>query len=144
MDEAQLQVAAFLKVIEKIYDYRNDKGKRYPISLILFALLTTELKNCRRQRQRIRWLKENWFWIYPLWYEIIGKKLDEVSNKEGEENGVKKVERKQIDISKTIPSQSTLSRILNKINLWALMEQYHTERLNSIENSTVIRNFDSF
>ena len=116
MDDAQLQVAAFLNVIKKIYDFRKDKGKVYPISLIYFCLLLTELKNCRRQRQRARYLEENWSWIYPLWYEAIGKDIEENSNK------------KKPDASNRSPSQSSISRILNKINIFALSEQYHVER----------------
>ena len=133
MDEARLQVATFIKVIARIYDFRNDKGKRYPISLLLFALFITELKNCRRQRQRIRWFGENWYWIYPLWYEKIGKKLEK-EEKEKKIIAGEKIKENNFDISKSIPSQSTLSRVLNKINLWALMEQYHEERRNAVKD----------
>ncbi len=80
-------------------EFRKPQGLKYPLSLLLICLLFTELKNCHRQRQRARWIKGNWDWISRLWKEIT------------------KTEKQAPQSS---PSQSTFSRLLNKINLFAL------------------------
>jgi hypothetical protein len=80
----------------------------------------TELKNCRRQRQRVRWIKGNWSWIPQLWKEAT---------------------RTEVNIPNLSPSQSTLSRLLNKINLWALTESYHkARRLQELEKNDTENN----
>jgi predicted transposase YbfD/YdcC len=96
-----------VSVILTVPDFRDTRGKKYELSLLLFCLLLTELKNCRRQRQRVRWIKGNWNWIPQLWKEAT---------------------QTETIIPTVSPSQSTLSRLLNKINLWALTESYYKER----------------
>jgi hypothetical protein len=88
-------------------DFRDARSKKYELSLLLFCLLLTELKNCRRQRQRIRWIKGNWDWISELWKDAT---------------------KSEKDLPSASPSQSTLSRLLNRINLWALTENYYNIR----------------
>jgi len=75
---------------------------------MLFCIFITELKNCRRQRQRVRWLHGHWAWIREIWKFYTGK-----------------------DTPESCPSQSTLSRILQSVDLWALMQQYYARRISS-------------
>ena len=105
MDEARMQVVVFFSIIADLKDFRHVKGRLFDLDLLLFCLLLTELKNCRRQRQRVRWLSGNWDWIREIWKTKANK-----------------------DSSQTAPSQSTLSRLLKGIDLWALTEQYHAAR----------------
>lgn len=94
-----------MSVVQNIADFRDEKGRVYTLTLLLFCLLLTELKNCRRQRQRVRWLNGNWLWIRNVWKDATDE-----------------------DAPKTSPSQATLSRLLNKVDLWALTNQYHAAR----------------
>jgi len=82
--------------------------------------LATELKNCRRQRQRARWLEENWDWIGNAWEKVTGKAPCLSS-----------------------PSQSTLSRLLQGVDLWALTEQYHLARKQDINTDQEKKDFNS-
>lgn len=100
-------------------DFRDARGKKYELSLLLFCLLLTEFKNCRRQRQRVRWLKGNWNWIPQLWKEAT---------------------QTEEDIPILSPSQSTISRLLNKINLWALTEEYYRVRILQESGKTTEQN----
>lgn len=120
MDEVKIQVSAFIKVLPKISDFRNIKSRIYPISLLIFCLFITELKNCRRQRQRARFLEENWEWIYKLWVSKIKKDF---------EQNIKETEITQS------PSQSTLSRVLKNVDIYSITEQYQLERRLVIKKS---------
>lgn len=105
MDEAHMQVVVFLSIIGDLNDFRHVKGRVFDLDLLLFCLLLTELKNCRRQRQRVRWLSGNWEWIREIWKTIANK-----------------------DSPQTAPSQPTLSRLLKGVGFWALAERYHAAR----------------
>jgi hypothetical protein len=94
-----------VSVAQNIPDFRAQKGRVYTLVLLLFCLLLTELKNCRRQRQRARWLSGNWRWLRDVWKEATGE-----------------------DAPETSPSQATLSRLLTQVDLWALTQQYHSAR----------------
>jgi hypothetical protein len=91
-----------VSVIRKVSDFRKPRGRRYELGLLLFCIFLTELKNCRRQRQRAIWIKGNWAWISNLW-------------KDSSDNAV----------PRKSPSQSSISRVLDRLDLWALIEQYH-------------------
>jgi Transposase DDE domain len=91
----------FLSVVEKIPDYRSPLGRVYPLGLLLLAIFVSEMKNCRRQRQRARWLAGHWRWIADIWAEWTG----------------------DIPTCRS-PSQSTISRLLNNVDTWAIMQQY--------------------
>lgn len=68
---------------------------------MLFCLLLTELKNCRRQRHRARWLNGNWDWITEAWFCVTGEQAP-----------------------KKPFSQSSISRLLNRVDFWSLKEQF--------------------
>ena len=107
MAGAQEQMAAFLDVIQSVPDFRNIKAKKYELSLLLFCLLLTEFKNCRRQKHKARWIRGKWKWISKYWKEMT---------------------KTEVEIPMSSPSQSTISRILNGVNLWALKESYFEAR----------------
>ena len=91
----------FLKILPNINDFRQTRGKRYILGHLLFCLLLTEFKNCHRQRQRSRWLEGHWDWLSQLWTTLTGQKTSPVA-----------------------PSQSTLSRILNRVDFWSIKQQF--------------------
>jgi len=107
MAEAKEQMAAFLSTIQVVPDFRNVKARKYPLSLLLLCLLLTEFKNCRRQKHRARWIRGRWNWITKYWKEMT---------------------KTETETPTSSPSQSTISRILNGINLWALKERYFEVR----------------
>lgn len=84
-----------------VKDHRKSKGKQFHLGLLLFCILLTEFKNCHRQRQRSYWLKGHWEWICSVWYSLTGNKAAQAA-----------------------PSQSTLSRVLNKVDLWTLKQEF--------------------
>jgi len=90
-----------VSVTGAISDYRESKGKIFGIQILLFCLLLTEFKNCTRQRQRARWLWGHWDWIQTIWQQLTGSLAPARP-----------------------PSQSTLSRLMSGVDLWALKEQF--------------------
>jgi len=90
-----------VSVTHTISDYRESKGKIFGIQILLFCLLLTEFKNCTRQRQRARWLSGQWDWIRSVWQQLTG-----------------------FLAPSRAPSQSTLSRLMAGVDLWALKEQF--------------------
>jgi hypothetical protein len=93
-----------VSVISSVIDFRKNKGKQIPLPLMLFCLLLTELKNCHRQRHRVRWLDGNWDWITEVWFQMTG----------------------HVAPPKAF-SQATLSRLLQRVDIWGLKEQYLAE-----------------
>jgi len=93
-------------------DPRDPKARKYQYQLLLFCLLLTELRGIVRQRHRVRWLNGNWSWISELWSDLTAEKAHDRA-----------------------PSQATLSRLLKKMDLWALVEQYHAARRSMLERS---------
>ena len=83
---------------------RKAKGMRYPLPLLAFCVLITELVGNSRQRQRARFLRGNWEWISEL---AIDYGLAE------------NVEQS--------PSQSTLSRFFSKADEYAIKQLYLDE-----------------
>jgi len=72
----------------------------------------TEFKNCHRQRQRSRWLAGHWHWLSRLWGQLTGQKVSFVA-----------------------PSQSTLSRVMNQVDFWALKQQFFIQILSYREQA---------
>jgi predicted transposase YbfD/YdcC len=68
---------------------------------MIFCLFLTELKNCRRQRHKARWLAGNWDWITEAWSAVTGEQTP-----------------------KKAFSQSSISRLLQGVDLWSLKEQF--------------------
>ena len=121
MTEAKEQMVSFSSIIQSVPDFRNNKARKYELSLLLFSLLLTEFKNCRRQKHKARWIRGRWKWISLYWKEI--------TNTEAE-------------IPTSSPSQSTISRILNGVNLWALKESYFEARRIQELEKTEARNIN--
>ena len=101
MKEAQVQVSIFFSVLFKLKDSRKAKGKRILLPFMVFCILLTELKNCRRQRHKARWLEGNWDWITEAWSSLTGEQTP-----------------------KKAFSQSSISRLLQKVDLWHLKEEF--------------------
>ena len=83
---------------------RKAKGLRYPLPLLAFCILITELVGNSRQRQRARFLRGNWEWISELAIDYGLAKNVEQS-----------------------PSQATLSRFFSKADEHAIKQLYLDE-----------------
>jgi len=103
----------FVSVISRIKDFRRPKGKQYQIDFLLFCLLLTELKNCHRQRQRHRWLRGNWSWITEVWFSVT-----------------------KCSVPKSVPSQSTLSRLMEHVDFYYLKEQFFRKLIEHNKNNS--------
>jgi predicted transposase YbfD/YdcC len=82
-------------------DWRDEKARIYPLSVLLLSFLLTELAGLRRQRQRARWLLAHWDWILQLC-----KRHNLVNANIG------------------APSQSTLSRLCSRCDEYGLKQLY--------------------
>lgn len=98
---AQQQVSSLLTILHSLPDFRDAKGREFPLVVLGFALFATELANLRSQRRRARWLHANWNWV-----------CDTLRN-----YGI-------TDIPERSPSQATLSRFLKGIDFWALIQRH--------------------
>ena len=100
----KIKCPLFVSVLPNVCDFRKAKGKRFALSILLYSLLLTEFKNCRKQRHKIDWLNGNWDWIRESFEPFFKDK-----------------------IPKKAFFQSTLSRLLQSLDLCGLKEQYFAE-----------------
>lgn len=101
MLSAELQVESLLVTLRTLPDFRDPLGREFSLVTLGFCLFVTELAKVGSQRRRARWLAVNWSWC---------KETLEKHN--------------EIGIPERAPSQSSLSRALSGIDLWALMQRH--------------------
>ena len=102
--EHSANVCFYISVLDKIREYRSNRGRQYSLPALAFVVLVTELANCNGYRDREAFLKANW--------EVL---LEETSH------------CSEVDLPEQAPDHTTIWRFCKSFDQSALTQLYLKE-----------------